>query len=199
MSGKTKNYNSIIFLTTLSVYLGLVLVGGAPQVMAYAATTKNFDIQHEIEFKDDLDNKPDDPWADPKTEVNEQSRQFIRQYARLLSSSLKNYSPEINGISYNLPGEISKAIFPALDDNLIGFLNLKADKNGLAGKLNLKSNNADSARTFSDYSDSLDFYRRDSKNKTEKVVYENTKVTFENNQVFIITNLPRASIDSLIK
>ena len=58
MSGKNKN-NSIIFLTTLSVYLGLVLVG-APTVLAQAALTRNFDVQSEIEVKDDLDNKPDD-------------------------------------------------------------------------------------------------------------------------------------------
>ena len=57
---KSKNYNSIVFLTTLSVYLGLVLVGGAMSpVLAQAATTRNFNVQDEIEVKDDLDNKPD--------------------------------------------------------------------------------------------------------------------------------------------
>jgi hypothetical protein len=56
-----KNYNSIVFLTTLSVYLGLVLVGGAtPQVLAQAAMTRDFDIKNEIEFKDNLDKKPDE-------------------------------------------------------------------------------------------------------------------------------------------
>jgi hypothetical protein len=55
---RNKN-NSIIFLTTLSVYLGLVLVGGAMSpVLAQAATTRNFNIQDEIEVKDDLDKKP---------------------------------------------------------------------------------------------------------------------------------------------
>ena len=58
MSQRNKN-NSIIFLTTLSVYLGLVLVGGAMSpVLAQAALTRNFDIQDEIEVKDDLDKKP---------------------------------------------------------------------------------------------------------------------------------------------
>ncbi|HEX8250325.1 MAG TPA: hypothetical protein VF599_19280 [Pyrinomonadaceae bacterium] len=59
---KGKNYNSIVFLTTLSVYLGLVLAGGAgvPQVMAQAALTRNFDVQIEAEIKDDLDKKPDE-------------------------------------------------------------------------------------------------------------------------------------------
>ena len=52
--------NSILFLTTLGVYLGLMLVGGAaPQVFAHGALTRDFDLQDEIEISDDLDNKPD--------------------------------------------------------------------------------------------------------------------------------------------
>jgi len=54
-----KNYNSIVFLTTLSVYLGLVLVG-APPVLAQAALTQKIEIQHEAEIRDDLDKKPDE-------------------------------------------------------------------------------------------------------------------------------------------
>ena len=69
MKGKNKN-NSIVFLTTLSVYLGLVLVGGAtPSVLAHAALTKNFDVQDEIEVKDDLDKKPDNPNAENFFEI----------------------------------------------------------------------------------------------------------------------------------
>ena len=52
--------NSILFLTTLGVYLGLMLVGGAaPQVFAHGALTRNFELQDEIEISDDLENKPD--------------------------------------------------------------------------------------------------------------------------------------------
>jgi hypothetical protein len=54
-----KGQNSILFLTTLSVYLGLVLVGATPQVLAQAALTRNFAIQTEIEAEDDLDKKPE--------------------------------------------------------------------------------------------------------------------------------------------
>lgn len=55
-----KNQNSILFLTTLGVYLGLLLVGGTPGVMAqHAATTKSFELKDEIEVKDELDKKPD--------------------------------------------------------------------------------------------------------------------------------------------
>ncbi|MGI8670592.1 MAG: hypothetical protein ACR2J3_12235 [Aridibacter sp.] len=37
---KKNNHNPIYFLTTLSVYLGLVLVGASPQVLAQANFTE---------------------------------------------------------------------------------------------------------------------------------------------------------------
>jgi len=47
-------------LTTLGVYLGLLVVGGAaPQTFAHSATTRNFELVDEIEVKDDLDTNPD--------------------------------------------------------------------------------------------------------------------------------------------
>ena len=57
---KQKNQNSILVLATLGVYLGLVLAGATPQVMANAAMTRQFNVKDEIEIKDDLDTKPDD-------------------------------------------------------------------------------------------------------------------------------------------
>src|SRR5687768_18061260 len=48
-----------MLFTTLGVYLGLMLVGATP-VLGHAATTRNFEISEEIEFRDDLDRKPDD-------------------------------------------------------------------------------------------------------------------------------------------
>ena len=54
-----KAQNSILLLTTLGVYIGLLVAGGAaPQVLAHSATTRNFEISDEIEVKDDLDKKP---------------------------------------------------------------------------------------------------------------------------------------------
>jgi hypothetical protein len=57
-----KAQNSILFLTTLSVYLGLVLVGGSP-VFAHAALTQRFELVNELETDDDLDKKPGDGQA----------------------------------------------------------------------------------------------------------------------------------------
>lgn len=36
MSDKNQNHNPVFFLTTLSVYLGLMIVGASPQVLAQA-------------------------------------------------------------------------------------------------------------------------------------------------------------------
>ena len=56
-----KAQNSILLLTTLGVYIGLLVAGGAaPQVLAHSATTRNFEITDEIEVKDDLDKDPFD-------------------------------------------------------------------------------------------------------------------------------------------
>lgn len=62
---KNKSYNSILFLTTLSVYLGLVLVGASPSVLAQqAALTQRFEVQNEVEFEDDLDKNPENEGID---------------------------------------------------------------------------------------------------------------------------------------
>ncbi len=53
-----KANNSILVLATLGVYLGLVLVGATPQVLAQAAMARQFNVKDEIEVKDDLDKKP---------------------------------------------------------------------------------------------------------------------------------------------
>lgn len=55
-----KQQNSLLVLATLGVYLGLVLVGATPQVLAQAAMTREFNVKDEIEVKDDFDKKPDD-------------------------------------------------------------------------------------------------------------------------------------------
>lgn len=57
-----KPQNTALLIATLGVYLGLVLAGGAtPQILAQAATAKQFDLKDETGRRDDLDKKPDDP------------------------------------------------------------------------------------------------------------------------------------------
>ena len=54
-----KNQNSILVLATLGVYLSLVLAGGTPQILAQAATAKQFSVKDEIEVRDEFEGKPD--------------------------------------------------------------------------------------------------------------------------------------------
>jgi len=193
MSGKNKNYNSIVFLTTLSVYLGLVLVGGAPQVFAYAATTKNFDIQHEIEVRDDLDNKPDGESIAGKSAI-EQNRQILEEYARLLSSSLNNYS--LPASYHVLPdlGNAPDSAFAFRGDRFGDFLIPDSGKHNPGTKFVAAPDFAGSVPAAPVFN----FDERTARPETRKPVRENTKITFGNNPNLLITNLPRASIDSLI-
>lgn len=86
MSNRNK-HNSIVFLTTLSVYLGLVLIG-APPILAQAALTRNFDIQEEIEIKDNLDKKPDD-FASEKAQPLKSDNQVILDFAQVVKILLE--------------------------------------------------------------------------------------------------------------
>jgi len=192
-----KNYNSILFLT---VYLGLVLVRATPQVMAYAATNSLYELRNEIEFKDDLDNQPDDSCLDLKVKTDKQDNQFITEYINLVSALSKRYLPDIQ---LNMSGGVVDAeAFPSLSKDLtIDFSFLKFDKEGILVKLNLdvltKTKKANSfALAFNQI---LSFEAHKSQNLPERVIAENTKITFKNNQILIVTNLPRASIDSLLK
>ena len=190
-----KNYNSILFLT---VYLGLVLVGGSSQVFAHAATNSLFDLRNEIEFKEDLDNKPDDSCAESKAQIDEHDIQFVEEYAKLISAVLKRTPSEIN---FEILGGIDLQEFPSLRKELsINFFQLKANKDGLLSKLNFTPSEIKRTTHFLlSFNQVLNFQSCKSQNSPEKLIYENTKVSTVNNQVFIVTRLPRASIDSLLK
>lgn len=204
-----KNYNSIVFLTTLSVYLGLVLVGGAvaPSVLAQAATTRGFDIKNEIVIEDDLDKKPDDETcSELKSKSDEADSQFIGQYAKMILaianlSKINGYEITINA-SYGFAedDELLGELFPTIRKDLaINGFNYSLDKNKFFSRFNLKSrlDNDISPVSYS-YNSSLSFLRCESQNKPENVILKNTQITYENNQVFIVTRLPRGSIDALL-
>ena len=207
---KGKNYNSIVFLTTLSVYLGLVLAGGAgaPQVLAQAALTRNFDIQIETEVKDDLDNKPDnESCTEPQTKPDAQDYQFIGQYAKFVSELVKvNYSPdyEMSATMYSLSvadAEIFDQIFPSLRKTVeIDEFNYELKKDKFTGKIILKPKSSVKNVSFPvfDYSANLNYQLCKSLGKYEPVILKNTEIFHENNQIFIVTRLPRGSIDALL-
>jgi hypothetical protein len=233
---KTKSYNQIIFLTTLSVYLGLVLVGASPQVLAQAALTSKFDIKDQIEKKDDLDKKPDDEvktiseGLDSYLEnleeliVNLQKLHQIEKFdpsedlfqIDLKTSTACNVDGCAAGHNHEINFDNPKWLIPALSDFKDGLDNygllsdclqdktrnsdLKANYNNsaLIVSLTVEKDSPQKAKQFLDkFNTVIKLYELDEDEPIVKVLYENT--TAENNQVFIVTRLPRAAIDSLIK
>ena len=231
MKNKNKN-NSIVFLTTLSVYLGLVLVGGGlSPVLAQAATTRNFNVQDELEVKDDLDNKPND------SEVGDSSeRNFPALFIQLLSE-IKN---EVESGNFSAPvspnfiinaqyssgicssgtigldfadqdfGEAVAKIFSEKFDSKIFKILDSNDGKSKSAKVRIEANNSELSLNISfaksNAAPFAAFLNREfslsalsAENFLITQLYENTKSTSENDQVFIVTRLPRGSLDELLK
>jgi hypothetical protein len=209
---KKTNYNSIVFLTTLSVYLGLVLVGGTAPILAHSAMTRDFDIKNEIEFKDDLDKKPDDETcAELKVKNGGQNKQFIEEYAasvleiakKVYFTQLDGYELSVNARYRSFEGidELLGELFPSANKDLaVDQFSYTADKDKFYVNFKLKSKfeNKDISALGSAYAESIDLLLRQSPDKPANLVLKHTEITFENNQVFIVTRLPRASIDELL-
>lgn len=237
-----KNYNSIVFLTTLSVYLGLVLVGATP-VLAQAALTRNFDIKNEIVVEDDLDKKPDDGEIEEfqKLDIALALTTFVDDLQKL--AKIQKYNPKSDNpffleSEFFLPKDTPNNLF-YFPDSIIGVdsswlktaineafgeindekfreiidflpdeksgkiakrytLELRVEESGVELNISFKKSSASRASLLSEnLNKAFAFNIRESKEKTVKVIYENTKATSENNQIFIVTRLPRGSIDSL--
>ena len=111
-----KPQNPILLLATLGVYFGLVLAGATPQVLANAATAKQFDLRDEIEMVDDLDNKPDDE----RSPVTESVKIYLEDVEYFLSSlgRLKNRGKfDLNKDTFSVA---KTALLPCVSSNLAG-------------------------------------------------------------------------------
>lgn len=87
----TKQKNSIIALATLGVYLGLLMAGATPGVLAQqAAMTRHFDVRDEIEISDDLDTKPEPTLSD---EVSKGSLKADADISRSVRKFLAKFQP----------------------------------------------------------------------------------------------------------
>lgn len=244
MSKQHKN-NSIIFLTTLSVYLGLVLVGGAMSpVLAQAATTRNFNVQDEIEVKDDLDNKPSDEdldfseaiksYFDDVEDLIEDFQKYHRNKKFDLDSERFDFEKHL-GIGCNVGGQavvnghsvikidhrpIERALDYAISsfddwetfsdclptekfkDNFTSRFKLKVSYDTSELKIEIsapKRTNQRADYLAERFKQSYGLYEVDEENVIVKSIYQSTFINSENNQVFIVTRLPRGSLDELLK
>ena len=223
MSGKNKNYNSIIFLTTLSVCLGLVFVSGSAAGLSHSALAKSFDLKNEIEVTDEFDNNPDKDIPAILAELVEEIKASETD-GKIKTPLPENFfvrttvSESLNGggggssvssisdekLSRLIQETIRQKIKPSILE-LADFegeaknfsFQLQADGQFFSATFSFSKNQAES---FADFLNSK--FSAEKKNPNDsliKQIYDNTIVSAAQNQVFVVTRLPRAAIDSSIK
>lgn len=241
---KNKN-NSIIFLTTLSVYLGLVLVGGGlSPILTQAATARSFDIQDEIEFKDDLDKKPKDNELKESLDAIEN---YYSDLAEFIADLQKLHGIEKFDLDFDTFFLTEKTFVPAnpksglvprraettqrinnrwleaaiadasyktsnrdfLSDSLpdndfdaakSAGINLSYDKSEFKYEIFIVKDSPQKAKQLAEnFIQAFKFYKPDEEAIIAGKLYEKTSFKSENNQVFIVTRLPRGSLDALLK
>ena len=241
---KHKTNNSLLFLTTLGVYLGLVLVGGAaPQVFAHGALTRNFELQDEIEIKDDLDKKPDNEAVALSLSIKtylEDVEYFLNALRKLGQNgkfdptrdefevtqttllpcvadnnvgsytantfSLKNNSlrPSLERFSklltdgYSLADCLPNARFDGKEVTNSKFT-FKLDDSAFSVRVGVQKASHEIAKRLSgDLGTVFAKFTPTSGELARRKILESTSFKAENDQVFVITRLPRADLDPLL-
>ncbi len=211
-----------------------MLVGATPSVLlAQAATTRNFNVQDEIEVKDNLDKKPDGEEFENFSKKNFPTLfvQFLDEVRKSVESgkitlpiqtnfrfeAYFNYSEMCNGSGFGSDSSADKYLAKIVEDafrqkieprtfELADYprssaknikLNLEANNTDLSLKISFGKFNAEQFakflnQEFSSSAVSLEI-------TLTKQIYENTRATSENNEVFVVTRLPRGSLDRLLK
>jgi hypothetical protein len=242
---KRKAQNSIIFLTTLGVYLGLVLVGATPQVLAHqrGAMTRSFDIREEIEFKDDLDNKPDgdhspitdsvgvyledlgslisalgalnktgqfdtssSPFEVAQTvflpcEAFNKAGSYTPQKFENINTALRPYLESFSKkltYGYSL-GDCVKTPMYADKEAVASNFVFKLDKKAFSVEITIQRSSTESAsQLLAALPPTFKAFREKTQAVVRQKLIDATSFSLKNDQVLIVTRLPRASIDSLI-
>ncbi len=237
-----KNYNSIVFLT---VYLGLVLVGATPQVLAQDSLFRVSQIKRDNKFvcpnngliNDEIGrevNSFDYDLAKTLIELIETTKvrieivkatepeklktpfffkqvefaPYINKKGKLQEFDWEDESSEWSSAAH--AGQISElhSLFlnPLCDcsksstqKNILNSSNFELDDNWLNSQLTIKKASKQRAVQLADtLKRFFDLQISSATNQVVKEVYKYTQIYSENNQVFIVTRLPRAGLDSLL-
>jgi hypothetical protein len=241
-----KSHNSILFLTTLGVYLGLVLVGATPQTFAQSSLRNDSGLKRDKEFVcrnngliNDERQEDIEPFnydlakriielieatsvrlefvklSEPET-LNSYSF-FFRQieFAPYLDSKNKlvDYdwkdkssawssaaqAGQISELHSLFLNPLSDCVRPSYKKLVLNSSDLKIDENGLVLKLTVTKASKQRAAELADLLSELRRKRIENSDLSSvKAIYSSTDVTSEHNQVFIVTRLPRAGLDSLL-
>ena len=240
----SRKNNSILFLTTLGVYLGLVLVGGAaPQVLAHGALTRPFELQDEFEVKDDLDKKPDNEPASLSLSIKtylEDVEYFLNALQKLGENGKFDVGRDqfevtqttlLPCVPANKVGSYTANAFKLKNDSLRPYLErfsklltdgysladclpttrfdgkeatyskftFKLDESALAVQVAVQKASPEIAKQLS--GDLVTVFPKFTPSAGEiarQKIFENTSFRSKNNQVLVITRLPRAALDPLL-
>ena len=232
-----------MFLATLGVYFGLVLVGGAtPQVYAQAATTPGFELKGKFKAKDDLDKKPDDERSPVAASVQiylEDVEYFLASLGRLQNLGKFNLHADTFNVVQNtmLPcrhsnqagryspirfDTTSKSSRPALEflssgmsygyslgdcigntefdvDAVDSRYSFQLDPNAFSISVAVKKQSPQRAHALLRETEStLALYSGQGIGRVRQSIVDETTFHSRKDQVFIVTRLPRAGLDSLL-
>ena len=223
-----KTNNSILVLATLGVYLGLVLIGATPQVLAQAAMTREFSVKDEIEVKDDLDTKPDsekalDQLAETIKDVYKAASEISEDHLDLVNEGRYNFGYYVsirpNGTArYLEPSGYktdvltnSNRYFIPLRRLYDAFVNRSEDwhdrflvqlefgQNDITFKTTITAADARSALgAASSYDKALGRKLSLEANLVRSTILKSTEVSSKDDKIIIVTHLPRAGLDSLL-
>jgi hypothetical protein len=215
-----KNNNSILFLTTLGVYFGLLMAGASPGVFAQqAALARSFDVKDEIEINDDLDKKPDDLIAKlserSASHSAGRSEEIVAAYANLVENFLRVidlsepfrattpislYSfPDARGNGRHSTGHIS--LLSALSASSANDLKLGIDVNESYVQFSAAfdlPNEIASRQLFASLRSGIEDAKSRFFSRTSVELLNMARVKRSGNSILIVTHLPRAALDELL-
>lgn len=226
------------------MYLGLLLAGAAPGVLAQqAALTKQFNVNDEIERQDDLDKKPDDERSPVTASIQiylEDVEYFLAGLGRLQSEGKFDLAKDefsvvkstaLPCVAANKAGRYTPAKFDVTNDALrpslerlsrgmeygysLGDCLANREFNGVEAvvsrfsySLNRKAFDVNVAvkkqspqnalELIKELEGTLRLYDTPDSTKLRKVLIASTRFTSDNDQVTVVTRLPRGSLDTLL-
>jgi hypothetical protein len=183
-----KNYNSIVFITTLGVYFGLVLVCGAPQITAQTAKF--------ISGSSSRNHRQDKPDLDGDGSLGK----FLEGLKANTAGSLNVSSPAESDIAggrciYSGVFETgSRSHEPAFSRDLTrtpAYTGVSHGQIAAAFHISLNADSSGAAFPLAGAPGSIDtLWRTTAENRS----YLNTSLPIGNDQVTVITHMPRAAL-----
>ncbi|MGD9629985.1 MAG: hypothetical protein AB7V18_12150 [Pyrinomonadaceae bacterium] len=206
-----KSQNSLLILTTLGVYLGLLMVGGAaPQVFAHSATTRNFEISDEIEVKDDLDRDPGETNLPAPSDNSDRFSEFANAYAEFVLAEYDDHREFGEKMQGDRPGGCRLSYlhyFTSFAPIVERFFNIsdysgQTSWNGdeLHRQIEIKYSPARSELSGLHAAFANDPCCTNFHSRAQRLIIQNSAVSVDakNRHLVIVTRLPRAGLDALL-